>query len=134
SCTGLFTVAATHTFGGASSLTVRTTITRRASTVSVNSTATISDPAVVQSGANLIFSAGRGVSSTGIVAKFTDPGGAIALSSTPTPYTATINWGDGTATSSGTITFDSGTSVFTVLGTHNYATVSNFTITVTVHH
>src|SRR5439155_6567463 len=32
------------------------------------------------------------------------------------------------------ITFDSGTRVFTVLGTHNYATVSTFTITVTVHH
>src|SRR4029077_10278252 len=37
-------------------------------------------------------------------------------------------------TSAGTITFDSGTQVFTVSGSHTYAEEGNLTITVTIQH
>src|SRR5207244_3958871 len=72
------------------------------------SVVTVSDPAVVPTG-GFTFSAVEGApSASQKVATFTDPGGAEALAD----YSATINWGDGGATSAGTITVSG--SVFTV--------------------
>jgi len=62
------------------------------------------------------------------VATFADPGGAGPL----TDYSADIDWGDGTASSAGTITVNSG--VFTVSGGHTYADEGTFSVTVTIHH
>src|SRR5205823_4732270 len=60
------------------------------------------------------------------VATFTDAGGVEPI----TDYSATINWGDGTATSPGTITVSGG--VFTVAGVHTYPFPGRFSVTVTV--
>ncbi len=51
------------------------------------------------------------------VITFTDPGGPEALKD----YSSTINWGDGTASIPGIITFNAATSTFTVSGNHTYA-------------
>ncbi|MGZ6637137.1 MAG: hypothetical protein ACXVII_30020 [Solirubrobacteraceae bacterium] len=73
------------------------------------------------------FSATEGASFSGTVATFTDPDPA----STAGEYSASINWGDGSPTSSGTIT-SSGGGNFTVGGTHTYAEEGTYTVTVTI--
>jgi Ca2+-binding RTX toxin-like protein len=62
-----------------------------------------------------------------VVATFTDPNGATALSH----YAASINWGDGTR-SAGTITYNPTTKVFTVSGNHAYPWNSKYNIAVTI--
>lgn len=49
---------------------------------------------------------------------------------TPADFTATIDWGDGSPTTPGTIAFNSG--AFVVLGQHTYADEGTFTATVTI--
>ena len=84
----------------------------------VHSTAAVSDPAVVPTG-GFSFAAVEGVpSAVQTVATFTDPGGAEPLAD----YSALINWGDGTAPTPGVITFDLVTGIYTVQGSHTYAT------------
>src|SRR5262249_55631714 len=99
------------------------------STASATNSAAVADPAVLATGGFTIT--GTETVDTGIqtVATFTDPAGAETLSN----YSATIAWGDAN-TSAGTITFDSGTQVFTVSGNHTYAEEGKLTITVTIHH
>jgi hypothetical protein len=63
------------------------------------------------------------------VATFQDPGGAESIDN----YAATINWGDG-GTSSGTITYDSTSNTFTVLGSYTYQTTGTYPISVQVTH
>jgi hypothetical protein len=89
----------------------------------------VSDVAVTATGGFTVV-AGAGVSSTQTVAVFTDPAGAEALAD----YSATIDWGDKSTPSTGTISFNSSTGVFTVQGSHTYAQAGTDTVTVTVHH
>jgi large repetitive protein len=58
---------------------------------------------------------------------FTDNPSPLAASA----YSATINWGDGSPSSGGTLTSAAG--VFTVAGFHNYAQIGTYTITVTIN-
>jgi hypothetical protein len=103
----------------------------------VTSTATVSDPAVVATGGKSVTAVEGATSASQVVATFTDPGGAEATGD----YSATINWGDGTAsTGADSITVSGG--VFSVYGSHKYGeesgadhTGSNpYQITVTIHH
>jgi hypothetical protein len=165
SITDTFTVTGSHTYAEENSGTGTThTITviishestsETASTgsppVTVTSTVTWSDPAVLPVGGQTL-SANVGVDTgSQVVATFTDPGG-------PEPnagddpgglisnhYAATIDWGDpakgtgtgtggGTSSSPGTISFDPATGVFTVSGNHTYIQAGTFTITVNVSH
>jgi hypothetical protein len=67
-----------------------------------------------------------GLPFTGTVATFTN-----TLASSPSgDFSAVINWGDGTATSAGTVSGGGGT--FSVSGSHTYATTGSFTVTVTL--
>jgi PKD repeat protein len=66
----------------------------------------------------------------GAVATFTDPGTAEANDGTH--YTLSINWGDGSASATGMISFSGGT--FTASGTHTYAAAGNYTVVATVNH
>ena len=71
------------------------------------------------------------------VATFTDAGIAGAGASGPasqytSQFTASIDWGDGTAATVGTITFNSTTGVFSIQGSHTYATTGNYSINVTL--
>jgi hypothetical protein len=83
------------------------------------------DPSIVASGQNI--SATEGVTFSGAVATFTDPDpGSTALE-----YSATIDWGDATPTSVGTISGSGGS--FTVSGSHLYAEESSSrAVTVTI--
>jgi hypothetical protein len=77
--------------------------------------------------------AAEGASFSGqTVATFTDPDGPELLPSIAAHYSATLDWGDGSAPTAGTITFDNG--VFTVSGGHTYAEEGRYTITTTVDH
>jgi hypothetical protein len=73
------------------------------------------------------FGATEGVTFTGTVATFTDPDPA----STAGEYSATIDWGDGTPTTAGTISGRPG-GPFTVSGTHIYVEQGTYTVTVTI--
>jgi hypothetical protein len=96
----------------------------------VTSTATVSDPNVVAVGGLTVTGVEGSLSATQSVAFFTDPGGPEANDGTH--YSASINWGDGSATSTGTISFGGG--AFTVSGNHSYAEEGVYTITVAINH
>ncbi len=68
------------------------------------------------------FNATAGASFTGIVASVIGAEQASDLS-------ATINWGDGTTPSTGTV---SGADPYTITGTHTYSTGGNYTVTISV--
>jgi hypothetical protein len=101
-----------------------------ASDVTVASTATVSDPSVTGVGGFTYTATEGGTSTSQTVATFTDPGGAEALGN----YSADIDWGDGTSTTSGVIAVNAQTHVFTVSGQHAYADEGTFAIHVTLHH
>jgi hypothetical protein len=58
-----------------------------------------------------------------------DPGGAIS-----NHYAATIDWGDGNPATAGVITFDAGTGIFTVQGSHTFAEEGSFSLSVVISH
>ena len=125
-----FTVSGTHTYAEENnSYPVTVVITDAGgSSATANSTANVSDPGVAATG-GFTFTAGAGVSTGNqTVATFTDPGGPEALGD----YSASIDWGDGSIASSGTITLLSG--VFTVQGAHTFAQAGTNTITATIQH
>src|SRR2546425_3255781 len=99
-----------------------------APTASVASSATVSDPAVSPTGGFTVTAVEGADSGAQTVATFTDPGGAEVVGD----YAASINWGDGSLASSGSITLSG--AVFTVKGTHTYAEEGTKTITVTLRH
>ena len=71
------------------------------------------------------FTGPAGSTVGGTVATITDPN----LSATPSAYSATINWGDG-STSPGTITGGNGS--FTVAGSHSYSAGGSYPVAVTI--
>jgi hypothetical protein len=89
-----------------------------------NGTVTLEAP-VTATGAT--FGATEGVTFTGTVATFTDPDPA----STAAEYSATIDWGDTTPTTPGTISGPTG-GPFTVSGTHMYAEQGTYAVTVVI--
>jgi hypothetical protein len=72
------------------------------------------------------FSTAEGTAFNGAVATFEDDN----ASATPADFTATIDWGDGSPTSPGTIA--SSSAAFTVIGQHTYGDEGSFTVTVTI--
>ena len=137
---GVFTVSSTgHTYAEEGSYSITVTIADDApgtATATAFNTIVVNDRPVVVTG-GVFFTAVEGQAFAGTVATFTDPG-------TPTgeplnEYAATIDWGDGSTPSVGTITETPGNpAVFTVSGTHAYAEESDpgtpYEITVTVQH
>jgi RHS repeat-associated protein len=113
---GQFTVYAQHTWTSANSFTVQTTITDVGTR-----TAQVSGIATVAASTTSI-TATEGSTFSGVVGTFS---GSSALATG-----ATITWGDGNQTSG---TINSGTTSFTVSGTHTYADegVDNLSVTVT---
>jgi hypothetical protein len=126
-----FTVSGIHTYTEEGSFTVTIKVHDTPDNLdgSATSTGKIADPAVVATGAptvTLVDESGGAQPFT--LATFTDPGGPEAVGD----YTASINWGDGSGTTTGTISLTSG--VFTVTGSHLYAEEGSYSITITLHH
>ena len=71
-----------------------------------------------------------------VVGTFTDPGFDNPALPSLESFSATINWGDGTAPTAGIVTVESGSpGVLTtgqIAGTHTYATLGTYQVTVTV--
>src|SRR5205085_2628585 len=116
-----FTVKGSHTYAeesaadhaGSNPYTITATLSHEsAPTATAMSTATVSDPAVLATGGFTVTAVEGADSGSQVVATFTDPGGAEAVSD----YSASINWGDGTTASTGIITVSGG--VYTVKGSH----------------
>ena len=105
--------------------TVSVTVTDSAGrTATVTDIANVTDAAITAT-ASAAQSATEGTPWSGVLATFTDadPGGLAG------DYTATVAWGDGTATQTGSI---SGTGPFSVSGTHTFVeTAGTVTITIT---
>jgi hypothetical protein len=121
-----FTVNGSHTYTAAGSPTLMVTVTNTmngvtSAPVSSSSTATVSIPALAVM--TQPITATEGTAFSGQVATGTFTSGISG------PFSATINWGDGTTTA-GTVT-TSGTS-FMVNGSHTYAEEGNYSFTVTV--
>ncbi|HVT59295.1 MAG TPA: hypothetical protein VHR45_12940 [Thermoanaerobaculia bacterium] len=72
------------------------------------------------------FTVAEGTAFNGAVATFEDDNGAA----TPADFTATIDWGDGSGTTAGTI--GSSSAAFVVTGQHTYGDEGAFTVTVTI--
>lgn len=94
-------------------------------------TVVVADAPLVAQGATVRASTGVALTSA-LVASFYDTGGVQNLAD----YTATIDWGDGTATSAGVLTAigtsPAGTTVL-VNGAHNYIAPGTYPITVTIN-
>lgn len=131
SSSGRFTVTGNHTYAAEGNYTASVSIAHdSAAAVVVSDTVSVADPAVVAVG-GLSFSLAEGTTLLSqSLATFTDPAGADALSD----YSASVNWGDGSAASAATISFNAQTGVFSVAGSHLFATAGAYTATVTVHH
>src|SRR6516164_7855507 len=125
--TKVFSVAGTHTYTeeGSDQISVSITDVGGASTTA-SSTATVVDAALTNAtGVNVSATEGASFTTTVATFKDADPNG------TASDYTATITWGDGT-TSTGTITQDPNTKVFSVAGTHTYAEEGTDQISVSI--
>jgi PKD repeat protein len=105
-----------HTYADEGAFTVTVTISDVApgtGTATATDTATVTEGDAL-SGSPVVFSEPAGVSFTTTVATFSD----TLTSAVAGDFTATINWGDATA-SAGTVSGGGGS--FTVSGTHTYA-------------
>jgi choice-of-anchor A domain-containing protein/RHS repeat-associated protein len=133
---GQGTVTASHTYADNSTYPVTLTVTdrygrsaTRSLTAAVANVAPAATPAAAQT-----TTAGVALNLT--LAAFTDPGYTSAAAGTQETFTATVNWGDGTATEPATVSFTAGSpgtpSTGTVTGTHTYTTGGTFTVSVTV--
>ena len=130
---GSYTVTGSHSYGDEGSFNAVTTFSEKTDpgfTISIGSTATITEADVFTNGAIVIPPASliEGVSYSGPVATFSDPG---FPTNTPADFSATINYGDGT-TAPGVITAGPGAGNFTVSGTHTFLEEGTSPITVVV--
>ncbi len=121
-----------HTYSAPGTYTVTITITdtgATADTTTVTTTATIGKGQLAVQAPQTPVSAVEGSNFSGEVAGFTN----TDVSTSPSSYTATIDWGDGSATTAGTIAAVSATpGSFTVGGSHQYAEAGSYTVKVTV--
>jgi hypothetical protein len=117
---GGFDVSGTNTYAHAGSYTITVTVkdSSGAALGTAETRATVDVAASSIEAKGLVLDATAGTPFTGNVATFT----STSSTATPSSFTATINWGDGT-TSAGTIVVDPNGG-FDVQGTHTYASSS----------
>ncbi len=123
---GNWTVTGSHVYAQNGTYTVTVTLT-----VSGGGSQTASSSVTVSRAALGVFVMAINASANftltnAPVATFTDAN----AQDTSSTYTATINWGDGSASSTGTITGSAG--LFQVLGSHSYANAGDYPLTVTL--
>ncbi|HET9188909.1 MAG TPA: hypothetical protein VFN80_13170, partial [Acidothermaceae bacterium] len=119
---GGFSVAGGHTYAEEGSYTISVTINDAGgSNATATSNGTVADAPLTAAGENLL--SGTGTSFTGTVATFTDANPTAPVSD----FTATIDWGDGSSSSAGTISQNPDKS-FTVNGDHTFAALGPHTV------
>ena len=124
---GGFNVNGTHTYAHEGAYNVNVQIADGLGNfANVTSTATVADAPLTGTGKTI--GAVRGAAFTLVVASFldADPTGQVG------DFSATINWGDNTAPTSGTVSVNSGGG-FNVTGAHTYANTGSFSIGVTIN-
>ena len=122
--TGSFLVTGSHTYDEGTYLVVVQVVDSDASAVSFTVPVTVSDQPLA---ATFVPGTLRGKTfRNGVLATFTDPS-PESLSN----YSATIDWGDGTPSTAGTVASTGGTG-FSVSGGHTYRRRGTHTLTVTV--
>jgi hypothetical protein len=130
---GTFSVSGTHTYAASGSFPIAITIVDLnltmtsvgGSTATVTSTAKVASAPLAVSGTAITVPHGV-LASNVIVATFTDTGGAKPVGS----YLATIDWGDHTDATVGTISMTG--NMFSVEGNHTYRAPGRYTVQVTV--
>jgi len=125
--TDAFTVTGSHNYSEEGSYQVTTTVNHEGVITTTTSTATVVDANLAgSSAATAGGTEGASNSSVLSAANFTD-----ANSGAPaTDFTATITWGDGGATSTGTVMGSGGS--YSVAGAHTYAEEGSYTISISV--
>ncbi len=121
---GEFSLAGSHTYVEEGAYNTTVTISSDLGGIAeFPDLATVADAALID-GIGIDFSAPVGVVFNGEVGSFEDsnPFGTVA------DFSSTINWGDGTPTSSGTVTASSG--LFLVSGSHVYGLPGSYSVSV----
>ena len=125
---GVYTVAGSHTYADEGSYPISISVLDDGgSTATITGTATVADAALT--GSSVTTAGGtEGATNSSVLAgaTFTDanPGNHTA------DFTATIDWGDGGATSAGVVSYSAGT--YTVAGSHTYADEGSYPISISV--
>ena len=122
---GAFTVDAGHSYADEGRYALRATITTSQGATSLDGFVTIADNDVLTAAPPLTIEATQGSAFSGVVARFTDSD----LLSPTSDFSASIDWGDGTATS-GIVSGSNGS--FTVSGTHKYGIAGKLPLHVTL--
>lgn len=130
STSGVFTVQGAHTYAEQGADAIKVTIHHAtAPDVAADSSAAVTDPAVVATaGATFQATAGAALG-VRTVATFIDPAGAEAISN----YSAQIDWGDAT-TSPATLASGPASGTFVAQADHTYAQPGTYAITVSIAH
>jgi hypothetical protein len=125
---GSFSVTAGHTYADEGPNTVTVTIaddSPSTATATAQSTIAVAEGDSL-AGTGVTFAPVQGVPFTCTVATFTD----TLTTNVAGDFTATIDWGDSSGTTAGTVTGSNG--AFTVTGTHTYLSQGSFTVSVTL--
>jgi microcystin-dependent protein len=122
---GVYSVAGTHTYVEEGAYVATADIKDvGGSTATASSTAIVADAPLTAQGSTV--NGIEGASFTATVATFTDADPNSQLSD----FTATIDWGDGTASSAATVSVSNG--VYSVTGSHTYLEEGSYTATATI--
>jgi RHS repeat-associated protein len=133
---GSGTVTATHIYPETGTYTITLKVTdSNGPNASQTATANIANvnPTVTPSADATVT---RGTSFTLPLAKFTDPGFSSATNGNVENFSASINWGDGSAPATGTVNVVPGSAgvltTGTVSGSHTFAAAGDYDVTITV--
>jgi hypothetical protein len=133
-----FTVLGHHQYGQENGYVVTVTLQHDSlAALTVSGTATVAETQLSNAGGVPFNSAAGADSGVVTLATFTDPGGSEPNASdlNANPYTASVDWGDGSGLDSASVAIVStGTNTFAVTGHHTYASANSYTVTVTIQH
>jgi hypothetical protein len=122
-----FGVSGTNTYAVAGNFVIAVQVKSSAGAAgTIQSTAAISDAAIAATGSDI--SGKEGVALLGVIATFTDSN-PLAVAGN---YVVSINWGDGSANSAGTVSFNASTKRWQVAGSHTYRTGGTYTVTTSI--
>jgi hypothetical protein len=122
---GGYTVTNGHAYAKPGSFTVQTTVRDKGGSSALVSTQLVVASRAPLSGTGLTLRATEGVVFSGSVASFTDADPSTKAGD----FVATINWGDGSSSTRGSVRLSSGYT-FNVVGSHTYSEEGSYAITV----